>query len=178
MEELYNIVSGHRLLRMHRQGVYCFWQLALWCLIDQYGGMANNNTIVEAHLLASLPYVEEMLAEEETYADLSGDQTEKLDDDLFSEEYVCSICKVCLWNMILKVVATSSSASKTKSTKRRRTTLVDENDDDDEPLSMLCGKCADETLKSKTITTECVFRFGPTAQLRQQFDRVRARFSE
>ncbi len=48
----------------------------------------------------------------------------------------------------------------------------------DEPLSMLCGKCADETLKSKNITTECVFRFGPTAQLREQFDRVRARFSE
>ncbi len=187
IRELYKIVIGHRLLRRQHQGVYCFWQLAFWCLIDLYGSVdpANNTAIIEVHLLASLPYVEEMLDEEKQYAYLSGNQAEVLDEDSLSDEYVCSICKVCLWNMILKVVVAPTStppppsSSAKKSTKRRRTTTtptaptIDENDD--EPLSMLCGQCAAETLKSKNITTQCVFRFGPTAQLRQQFDQVRAK---
>ncbi len=146
---------------------------------------ANNTAIIEVHLLASLPYVEEMLDEEKQYAYLSGNQAEVLDEDSLSDEYVCSICKVCLWNMILKVVVAPtstppppSSSSAKKSTKRRRTTTptVPTDENDDEPLSMLCGQCAAETLKSKnSITTQCVFRFGPTAQLRQQFDQVRAK---
>lgn len=147
--QLYKLVTGHRQLRHLKQPVYCFWQLALWCLVDLYESLRPASKVVEVHFRAAEPYLEEMLAEEDQFfqaleipAPSANDDTLVIEHANLADEFVCASCRVCLWNLVVEPTVSAATESH------------------------LCGPCAlEKRLKKVTFR----FRFGPPAKLHAQF---------
>ncbi len=146
--EMATIVEGHQQLRRLKVKCYAFWQLACWCLISVYGLRTGNDAIIEAHLRAVIPYVEQLLLEEEKYVEsvepLKKLKRETMDKDSKAGEWICSECHVCLWNLVVELTNNDGRT--------------------------LCGPCA-----GVNSPRQLLFRFGETAELRRQFDAVKVR---
>jgi hypothetical protein len=141
--------------------------------------VANQNLVNIHHLRAALPYIDEMLTEEEeSLQQLEYDKEDPvvvMDDDSRSDEYICSNCKVCLWNLV--VVLRISPKQQRK--RHRGNSRGGDKSTEVVIIALprhLCGPCAVELQNSEDQQSERIlsvmFRFQPTAELRAQFNQI------